>query len=187
MAGYMAGKLMHLSIPKSSTFLTIQVRHNITKNNAVSNRIKGFKDYFLINKLDSKTKTLKIENLDNSIETKEEIQTYLTKHPEIKGVFVPSSRIYIVIDALKDTHIEALKFIGFDNTPQNIACLLDNSVSFLISQKPFDQGYESIRLLSDYLLKSHTTNSKLYMPIDILTKENVKYNERNAFKLIGER
>jgi len=185
MAGYMAGKLMHLSIPTSSTFLTIRVRHNVSKNNAVSNRIKGFKDYFSTNKLDSKTKTLKVENLDNSIETKEKIRSYLTKHPEIKGVFVPSSRIYIVIDALKKTQLEKLKCIGFDNTPQNIACLLDHSVSFLISQKPFDQGYESIRLLSDYLLKNDTTTSKLYMPIDILTKENVKYNERNAFKHIG--
>jgi len=32
MAGYMAGKLMHLSIPISSTFLTIRVRHNVSKN-----------------------------------------------------------------------------------------------------------------------------------------------------------
>ena len=75
-------------------------------------------------------------------------------------------------------YIKNLKLIGFDNTPQNIACLLNDSVSFLISQKPFDQGYEAIRLLADYLLQNKIPNQKNYLPIDILTKENVKYNER---------
>ncbi|MGB5417357.1 substrate-binding domain-containing protein, partial [Algibacter sp.] len=60
MAGYMAGKLMHLSIPKPSTFLIIQARKNITKNNAVSKRIEGFNDYFMKNKVHSKTQILKI-------------------------------------------------------------------------------------------------------------------------------
>jgi LacI family transcriptional regulator len=56
-------------------------------------------------------------------------------------------------------------------------CLLNDSVSYLISQKPFDQGYESVRLLADYLMKNKTPNNKIYLPIDILIKENVKYNE----------
>ncbi|WP_298500365.1 substrate-binding domain-containing protein [uncultured Algibacter sp.] len=182
MAGYIAGKLMNLSIPKPATFLIIQARHNITKNNAVSNRIKGFNDYFLKNKINSETKTLKIENLNNSLETKEKINSYLKQHPEIKGIFVPSSRIYIVVNSIKRTYLKNLKLIGFDNTPQNIECLKNDTVSFLISQKPFDQGYESVRLLTDYLTnKMSLLNNKIYLPIDILTKENVDYNERNKF------
>lgn len=185
MAGYIAGKLMNLSIPKPSTFLIIQARHNITKNNAVSNRIKGFNDYFLKNKLHSETQSLKIENLNNSLETKEKINSYLKQHPEIKGIFVPSSRIYIVVNSIKRTYLKNLKLIGFDNTPQNIECLKNDTVSFLISQKPFDQGYESVRLLTDYLTnKMDLINNKIYLPIDILTKENVDYNERN--KLVFE-
>ena len=50
-AGYVAGKLIGLSIQKPATFLIIQARHNITKNNAVSNRIKGFEDYIAKNKI----------------------------------------------------------------------------------------------------------------------------------------
>ncbi|MEP3837149.1 MAG: LacI family DNA-binding transcriptional regulator [Algibacter sp.] len=183
-AGYIAGKFMHLSLPNPSTFLIIQARHNITKNNAVSNRIKGFNDYFIKNKLDSTTQTLKIENLSSSTETKEKINSYLKNHPEIKGVFVPSSRIYIVVDCIEDNYLKQLECIGFDNTPQNIACLLNDSVSFLISQKPFDQGYEAIRLLTEYLLKNEISNTKHYLPIDILIKENVKYNERNEFNVV---
>lgn len=179
-AGYIAGKLMNLSKPIQSNFLIIQVRHNITKNNAVSNRIKGFKDYFTKNNIDSKTQLLKIENLNDPLKTKETINSYLKLHPEIEGVFVPSSRIHIVVDCLDTVYLKKLELIGFDNTPQNTECLKNDIVSFLISQKPFDQGYESVRLMTDYLVsKKELPSNKIYLPIDILTKENVDYNERN--------
>ena len=65
---------------------------------------------------------------------------------------MPSSRIYIIVDCIENKTLENIKLIGFDNTPQNIECLLNDSVSFLISQKPFDQGYEAVRILTDYLV-----------------------------------
>ncbi len=181
MAGYIAGKLMYLSSNKTAEFLIIQTRYNITKNNAISDRIRGFNDYFLKNNIQSDINTLKIENLNDSLETKEKINDYLVKHPETKGLFVPSSRIHVVVASLEKRDLQDIELVGFDNTPQNISCLLNDSVSFLISQKPFDQGYESIRLLSDYLLKNEIQSNMLYLPIDILTKENVRYNERNEF------
>lgn len=188
MAGYIAGKLMNLSIQKSSTFLIIQARHNIIKNNSISNRIKGFNDFLLKNKINSKTQILKIKNLNDSFETKEKINSYLKHHPEIEGVFVPSSRIHIVVDCIESAYLKNLKLIGFDNTPQNIECLKDDSVSFLISQKPFEQGYESVRLMTDYLtLNRSMLKNKIYLPIDILTKENVDYNERNEFFFENEK
>lgn len=188
MAGYIAGKLMCLSIPKPSTFLIIQLRLNIIKNNSLYDRIEGFNDYLLKNKINSKTQTLKIKNLNDSFETKEKINLYLKQHPEVEGIFVPSSRIYIVVDCIDASYLKNIKLIGFDDTPQNIGCLKDDSVSFLISQKPFDQGYESVRLMTDYLtLKKSRINNKIYLPIDILTKENVDYNKRNEFVFKDEK
>ena len=167
---------MHLNNRNATEFLIIQSSHNITKNNAVSNRMEGFKDYFIKNNINSKTQNLKIDNLNNFEETKEKINTYLKNHPEIKGIFVPSSRIYTVVDSTEPALLKNINLIGFDNTPQNIACLLNDTVSFLISQKPFDQGYESIRLLTDYLIHNKIPKPKIHLPIDILIKENVAYN-----------
>lgn len=178
-AGTIAGKLMHYKSPDITELLIIQARYNITKNNAVSNRIDGFNDYFLKNNINSKTQTLKIENLNSSIETKEQINSYLKNHSEIKGIFVPSSRIHIVVDCLETKYLKKLALIGFDNTPQNNNCLLNGSVDFIISQKPFEQGYEAVRLLSDFLIHKKELLNKIYLPIDILIKENVTYNNGN--------
>ena len=185
-AGYVAGKLMHLSLFKKSSILIIQSRHNITENNTVSERIKGFSTYFSENKINVKTLTLKIDNLNKKAETTEKINSYLKQHNNIEGIFVPSSRIYLITNSIEDNRLKKLKLIGFDNTPPNIECLLDESVSFLISQKPFDQGYESVRLMSECLVNKKKSHTKMYLPIDILTKENVIYNDRKQFTFESE-
>ncbi len=185
-AGYIAGKLMHLSLPEQSNFLIIQSRYKTTKNNAISKRIIGFNDYFLKNNIREETSILTINNLNDSVETKEKINSFLKEQEHIKGVFIPSSRIHVFVDCIEKKKLRKLKLIGFDNTPQNIACLKNDTVSFLISQKPFDQGYESIRIMVNYLNKKTIPNNKIYLPIDILTKENVIYNERSEFMFENE-
>ncbi|MFH4963373.1 substrate-binding domain-containing protein [Gaetbulibacter sp. M235] len=185
-AGYIAGKLMHLCLPEKSTFLIIQSRHNITDNNAISKRIEGFKDYFIRNNIKNETLNLKIENLNDSKDNRQKINSYLKLHKSINGIFVPSSRISTIVDCLIDIYLKRVQMIGFDNTPQNIDCLKNNSISFLISQKSFDQGYESIRIMKDLLLKKKLPENKIYFPIDILTKENVMFNERNQFEFENE-
>jgi LacI family transcriptional regulator len=182
-AGYIAGKLMHLSSPQQSTFLTVQTQNNMKGNNAISKRIQGFNDYFIKNNANKVSLTLKIDNLNNPNEVKEKISSRLNQHAQVKGVFVPSSRIYMIVDCITDVELKKLTLIGFDNTPQNVECLKNNTVAFLISQKPFDQGYQSIRIMADFLIKKIVPENKIYLPIDILMKENLQYDNRNEFIL----
>ena len=172
-AGYVAGKLMHLKNPKISDFLIIQFMFNITKNNTVSNRIKGFNDYFIKNKIDYKVDTLKIKDTTNTDEAKIEIAKYLNSNPNLKGIFVPSSKIHLAVNSIEKKYLKKLDLIGFDNTPQNKDCLLNDSVSFIISQRSFEQGYQSIHTLTDFLIYKKKPEQKIYLPIDILIKENV--------------
>lgn len=177
--GYVAGKLMHMILGDESSFLIVQSRQNVTNYYAISKRIEGFNDYFIKNKIKNKSLTLSIDHLNDAAFTKQKINSFLDQHNSIKGIFVPSSRIATIVEAIKDSSLRKLRLIGFDNTEQNLQCLEDETVSFLISQKPFEQGYESIHLMTDFLVKNKKPASKIYSPIDILTKENAKYNERN--------
>ena len=122
---------------------------------------------------------LKLESCSDSLKLASSIQGFLDEFSNIKGLFVPSSRISAVVNVLTEEQKKQLQLIGFDNTPENVSCLKNKTVLFLISQKPFDQGYEAVRMLSDYLIKNRMLNQKLYLPIDILTKENVDYNDAN--------
>lgn len=176
-AGYVAGKLMHLKNPEISDFLVIQFMFNITKNNTVSDRIKGFNDYFNKNNIDYRIDTLKIKNTTNTTETKQDLNNYLKNNPNLKGIFVPSSKIHLAVNSIESKYLKKLDLIGFDNTPQNKKCLLNDSVAFIISQRSFEQGYQSIHTLTDFLIYKKKPENKIYLPIDVLIKENVVYSK----------
>ena len=178
MGGYVAGKLMHLLLGDQSSFLIVLPRLNVANYYAISKRIEGFNDYFTKNKIENESLTLSIDNLSDAEDTRLKINSFLQLHDRVKGIFVPSSRIAAIAEAIDQTSIRKLHLIGFDNTKQNLKCLENDTVSFLISQKPFEQGYESIHVMADFLVKNKMPASKIYSPIDILTKENARYNER---------
>lgn len=178
MGGYVAGKLMHLSLGKQTSVLIVNTTLNITNYHAISKRVEGFNDYFLKNGIEIKTSTLSIDNFDQLEETKYKINSFLKHNQSIKGVFVPSSRIAVVAEVMDKESLADLELIGFDNTEPNLACLMNDKVAFLISQKPFEQGFEAVRLMSEYLVNGTSPEPIIYSPIEILTKENAKYNER---------
>ncbi|MBU2950960.1 substrate-binding domain-containing protein [Tamlana agarivorans] len=177
-SGYIAAKLMHLELEQDAKLLIIKSRDHYGDNNAISKRIEGFMDYIkALTK--TETVTLKVEDLNDTSKIQQNIKTCLNKQRTISGIFIPSSRAAVIVDGLKQNGYNDFKIIGFDNTPQNVARLKDDSISFLISQKPFEQGYESVRVMTDYLLKSKRPSEKTYLPIDILIKENVDFNDMN--------
>jgi len=175
-AGNIAAKLMHLST-ETNRFLIVLSRENRTDNNAISKRIKGFNDYFSSHNLNHKTFTLKVNGFNNPEELAKTINDFISNNTGITGIFIPSSKISSVANVLKNTSLYSL--VGFDNTPKNVTCLQQGFISFLISQKPFEQGYESVRIMTDFLAKAKTPKQKIYLPIDILIKENVAYNDMN--------
>lgn len=178
MGGYVAGKLMHLTLGQDSNILIVNTTLNITNYHAISKRVEGFNDYFFKNRIKIKTFTLSMDKFDHLEETKLELNSFLNQNKTIRGVFVPSSRIAAIVAVMNEDSLNRLKLIGFDNTEPNLRCLEDESVSFLISQKPFEQGYEAVHLMSDYLVHGKLPAPIIYSPIDILTKENARYNER---------
>ncbi len=173
MSGQLAGKLMHLCLKDECSVMIINTRSNIDNNHAISKRISGFLDYFSENKIPVKSMKVETSNLNNSKALKENLGLSFKKDPSIRGVFVPNSRISVIANCIDELKIDKLALIGFDGTEQNLKYLKENKVSFLISQKPFKQGYDSIKLMTSYLIEKKQPIDTIYSPLEILTKENV--------------
>lgn len=175
-SGYLAGKLMHLCVQKKCSVVIMRTRSNMDNSPAISTRIKGFTDYFSNNEIPVSCLEIDIFDLDNTDELREKLSSIFKNNPAIKGMFVPNSRISIFANCVEDLKIQKISSIGFDATEQNIKCLKEDKLSFLISQKPFKQGYDSIKLMTDYLIEKKLPLAKIYSPIEILTKENVDFS-----------
>jgi len=64
------------------------------------------------------------------------------------------------------------QFFGFDLLKPNIDLLQDGTISFLLNQNPKRQGYLSIKNLLNHFIYNKAIPSKIYLPIDIVVKEN---------------
>lgn len=178
-SGYLAGKLMYPGFD-NCTCLTVQTKLSNHNYYVTAKRLEGFNDYFKKNNNPIQTLNIKVENFNDLRVVKKEINDLLAKNKAIKGVFVPSSRVAKIAHCIEPNRLKTLKIIGYDTTPQNIACLENGQVEFLISQKSFDQGSRIVQLLTSYLLHKTEPMPKILAPIDIITKENLEFNVRNS-------
>jgi LacI family transcriptional regulator len=71
--------------------------------------------------------------------------------------------------------------MGFDYTKENLEYLKNETIDFLICQKPREQGYKGIMALYQYLVHSYEVEKVNFMPIDIITKENADSLQESGY------
>ncbi len=172
-SGYLSGKLMQLCLNEGDDILTIHSRSNLSNFNNISQRTKGFDCYFKENGLKNTNHYIEIEDFWDTKKVKVSIEMALKSIPKIRGIFVPNSRSYIIADHINDYRDKVPFLIGFDLTEHNAQALVDDRITFLISQKPFQQGYRAINSLSKFLLYSTPPATEILSSIEIVTKENI--------------
>ncbi|MEA1787092.1 substrate-binding domain-containing protein [Arenibacter sp. GZD96] len=176
MSGILAGRLMHLSLGNQGAVLIVRSKGNSDVNKTISKRISGFKTYFKTHNIPISCSFLDTYSLSQSENLKEKFSMALQTTPEIKGVFIPNSRTAYYLSCLETHTAKELTIIGFDGTDENVKCLKTGKATFLISQKPFRQGYDAVKTLTNFILDRKLPESKMYSPIEILSKENVDFS-----------
>ena len=173
-SGYLAAKLLHTCLGDNPQILTVKIASHL-KNDAILERIKGFDGYFLDNQEESSSLNVIFKSIKSKKLISEKLNSILDSNPKIKGIFVPSGRVGLITNLINKKNQQNFKVIGYDTTPTNLKCLRKNKITFLISQKSFNQGYESIIHMSDFLFKNIIPKKKIFSPIEIVTKENLEF------------
>ena len=65
--------------------------------------------------------------------------------------------------------------MGYDLLEKNLHFLNENVITFLINQNPKGQGFWGIASLADHLVFKKEVPALKYLPLDIITKENLQY------------
>ncbi len=177
--GCVAGKLMCLSLNDGDECVTVQTRSNISNYHAIYKRIEGFNNFLDSESNKIRNHNLKWDNLNALSAVKAKLESCLLQNKNIRGIYVPSSRASVIASCLSDELHKKVNIIGFDTTDQNIKFMEDDKIQFLISQKSFNQGYEAVRTMSDFLIQKKTPPKKIFSPIQIIIKENLAFSNRN--------
>lgn len=174
-SGNLAGKLIHFGQPQGGSILVAHIDEEISNAAHLMKKEQGLRNYFSQNGL-AQYSIVKAElSLSNTAKFIRQLDELIESTPELGSVFVTTSKAHEIAKYFEQRFIKHIRIIGYDLLPQNIHYLNRNVVSFLINQNPFGQGYWGIHVLSDAIVLKKEVPLLKYLPLDIVTKENVNY------------
>ncbi|MBE0675633.1 MAG: LacI family DNA-binding transcriptional regulator [Bacteroidales bacterium] len=178
-SGMVAARLLDFGLKQNDSLLIINIMSDKVANKHLLTREEGFRSFFIN---EGKVKRKKLSTLNISGSDRDLICSKLKEaiNPAKKGcipsgIFVTNSRVFHVADYLYKNGISDITLIGYDLLEANITHLKNNTINFLIGQNPVEQGYRSLMALFDTLIMKKRVPACQYLPIDIITKENIDY------------
>ncbi|MCI9124576.1 MAG: substrate-binding domain-containing protein [Eubacterium sp.] len=99
----------------------------------------------------------------------------IKEYPDLEGIYLAASGVQGVCRALcKAGFADRVRVISNDLTKQNLQCLAEGNIRFLIGQNGYRQGYEPVSLLFHKLLDGKNPREEfLYTELVIKTKYNI--------------
>jgi len=167
-SGLVAGRLASINLNKNDTILVVNITGDYKSKEHFVNRNNGFSHYFK----EKPYKIIQIELKDNFTHI---FDSVIAANPSVRSIYVTSSKVYKVAEYLKENSLKHIQLIGYDLIEANVKYLNHEYIDFLISQNSVKQGSKGISYLFKAVVKNETIEKQDLMPIDIITKENVKY------------
>ena len=85
------------------------------------------------------------------------------------------SKSYLIASYLSEKGYKTVNLIGYDLLDENVRFLRSGTIRFLIGQRPEQQTYKAVKKLFEFLTLNKVPENMEYLPVDIITSENVDY------------
>lgn len=180
-SGYFAGSMLMMQAFGENAVVIFRYTRGgqIELMNQQRFREQGFRKYMLSHHPQCRILELDIDVSLSEAQVDALLDKFFQSNPDIKSGVTFNSQVSVVGRYLQRRGISDFCLLGYDMLESNVECLRRGAVRFLIAQRPILQGYNSIDCLCKYLIFHREVIQLNYMPIDLLTADNVDfYNER---------
>ncbi|HWZ16438.1 MAG TPA: substrate-binding domain-containing protein [Mucilaginibacter sp.] len=175
-SGMLAAKLIYYGQADPCSILIAHIDEEPGNAAHLLKKEQGFCNYFKERDIDHQYNILKtVLNRANASLFIQRLDEILESNSNLKCIFVTTSKAYEIANYLEQKRITHIKIIGYDLLKKNLHYLQKEAISFLINQNPEGQGFWGINLLTDFLVFKKEVPTLKYLPLDIVTKENVNY------------
>ncbi|MFB9864405.1 LacI family DNA-binding transcriptional regulator [Rufibacter immobilis] len=174
-SGFLAAKLLHYGFREKGNFVVAHIGEDIQNSSHLLHKEQGFKDFFLQNSLTEQFHIQVIDFQGNSAAITGQLDDLFMAAPKTTGFFVTTSRANVIADYLHQKGIKGVSLVGYDLIDRNLFHLETGAIDFLINQNSKGQGYWGIHALADHLVFQKKSTPIKYLPLDIITKENLQY------------
>lgn len=178
-SGFVAAKLMHYNIKEDATILVVKLANKKAISRHLIRRENGFNEFFQQSNISNSVAIVSIViDLAQEDEPSTTLTQKLQEYKNVKGIFVPNSRVFKVARFLEESQNQKILLLGYDLVDSNIYYLEKGIIDFLIGQKPEEQGYKGVMAMFNKLVGLKHPEKENNSPIDIIMKENIEYYKR---------
>jgi LacI family transcriptional regulator len=175
-SGMVAAKLVHYGQANPCSIAVAHIDEELNNAQHLIKKEQGFRNYFLQNNLGHQYKILRVElNRSSQSGFIKKLDETIENNVDLRQIFVTTSQAFDIAKYLEQRHIKNIKLIGYDLIPPNLYYLEKGDISFLINQNPKGQGYWGINQLAEHLVFKREVPMLKYLPLDIVTAENLNY------------
>ncbi|MGI6231396.1 MAG: substrate-binding domain-containing protein [Prevotella sp.] len=178
-SGYFAARMLMLIAGQEKAILLVKLTINgrvVSKQQ--DNREVGFRHYMKDHFPNVKILELNMPLTETRAKYDSLLDDFFSHHPEIHHCITLGSKAHVVGDYLLRTNRREIQIMGYDMVGKNAECLRQGSISFLIAQHAYQQGFSSVDALFKAIVLKKKVQPVNYMPIELLTKENVDFYRR---------
>ncbi|MGQ1784132.1 MULTISPECIES: LacI family DNA-binding transcriptional regulator [unclassified Saccharicrinis] len=172
-AGRVAASLIDTGISPTKDILIVNIAKDLENIQHLKHRNQGFLSYFMDAGNNNGLKiSVEVPNTEPK-EVKAILDKVFENNPNIGGVFVSSSRTYVVAEYLQKYNKQNLFLVGYELFGKNSDFLQQRVINFLIGQRPIEQAEKTFKKLFDFMAHNAVPDKKDYQPIDIINAENL--------------
>lgn len=175
-SGAFAARMLMLIVKGDTEIMLMkQTKNGIVASRQQMNREIGFRLY-----MQQSHPTVNILEIDLPLDEDRSkydviLEDFFTQHPNVRQCITMCSKAHIVGDFLSRSNRRNVQIMGYDMVGKNETCLRNGSISFLIAQHAFVQGFHCIDSLFRAVVLKQEIAPTNFMPIELLTKENVDF------------
>ena len=173
-SGYLSAHLTNFKLGGKGKILVLNLAREVDDHNYLIQIEEGFRVYHRYHNLYNEIVKADI-TLIGSAAVEKALNDVFKKHDGILAVFVTNSRVFSVAQYLERSGRKDILLIGFDFIDKNIEFLKKDVIDILICHRPGEQGYRGFMQLYQHVVLGKTFDNVLFMPIDIITKENYEF------------
>jgi LacI family transcriptional regulator len=172
-SGQLCGELMAKLVRGRSGKVAV-----ITKKQSVSileQRIMGFRNVVA---RESSVEIVGPYKLPESpAEDEEQIAAIIRENPKLVGIYVVNQSLAAAGRALKRTGgAGSLVLVGHDLNDEHGRMIRDNTITAVVCQEPFYQGYYPVKILLDYTIDSiMPPTNEVFTRLEVVMRENLGY------------
>lgn len=178
-SGYFAGRMLMLIAGKDKEVTIMkQMKNGNVASKQQEDREKGFLNY-----MSNFFPNIRISEVDMPLDTDPSeyeniLDSFFSTHKDVSNCITFNSHAYILGEYFQKKNINNVKIMGYDMVRKNAECVKNGTISFLIAQHAYMQGYSCIETLFESIVLKMKVNTVNYMPIEFLTQENIQFYRR---------